>query len=235
MQITLILSLNEPLKIPFNYNYQLQSAIYSKLKETGSSDFWHDCGFGEKETFKLFVFGPLLGNYKIEDKKIVFHDEVALEIRSPFFEFCDDLQRSIEINPTIKLFNQKLNVSGAFLNNRHINSDSVIFKTISPILVSEQDAANKTIFLTPHSHDFIYRLQENFYKKYQVAFDAQPPELKIEILEKGKKVVTQYKEIWLTGYNCTLKISGPGHALEFIYNTGLGERNSQGFGLADII
>lgn len=235
MQISLILTPQEPLKVPLNYNYQLQSAIYSKLKEVDASDFWHDCGFGEKETFKFFVFGTLLGNYKIEDKKIIFNSEITLEIRSPFYEFCDELQRSIELNPTIKLFNQELSVSGAFLNNRHINSDTVIFKTISPIIVSEKNEAEKTVFIKPDSPDFVYRLQENFYKKFKAAFNTQPPELKIELLEKGKKVVTQYKEIWLTGYHCTLKIAGPCHALEFIYNTGLGERNSQGFGLPDII
>lgn len=235
MQISLVLTPYEPLKIPLNYNYQLQSAVYSKLKEVGASDFWHDCGFGEKEIFKFFVLGPLLGSYKIEDKKIIFSDEIAFEIRSPFYEFCDDIQRSIELNPTIKLFNQELAVSGAFLNNRHINSDTAIFKTRSPIMVSEQTMAQKTVFIRPGSPEFIYRLQENFYKKYKAAFDSQPPELKIELMEKGKKVVTQYKEIWLTGYHCTLKITGPNHALEFIYNTGLGERNSQGFGLMDII
>lgn len=235
MQISLVLTPLEPLKIPLNYNYQLQSAIYAKLKEVGSSDFWHDCGFGEKETFKFFVSGPLLGNYKIEDKKIIFSDEIALEIRSPLFEFCDDIQRSIELNPTIKLFNQELAVSEAFLNNRHINSDTAIFKTISPIMVSEQNMPQKTVFIRPDSPEFIYRLQENFYKKYKAVFDSQPPELKIELMEKGKKVVTQYKEIRLTGYHCTLKITGPNNALEFIYNTGLGERNPQGFGLMDII
>lgn len=235
MQISLILTPYEPLEIPLNYNYQLQSAIYSKLKEVGASDFWHDSGFGEKETFKFFVFSPLSGNYKIVDKKIIFQDKINLEIRSPFFEFCDDLQRSIELNPTIKIFNQVLHVSGAFFNNRHINSDSVIFKTISPIMLSEKTEAEKTVFIKPVSPDFVYRLQENFYKKYKAVFDGQPPELKIELLEEGKKVVTRYKEIWLTGYHCTLKITGPDHALEFIYNTGLGERNSQGFGLMDII
>lgn len=235
MQISLLLSPHEPLEIPLNYNYQLQSVIYSKLKDVGTSDFWHDCGFGENETFKFFVFGPLLGNYRIEDKKIIFKDKINLEIRSPFFEFCDDLQRSIELNPTIKIFNQTLDVAGAFLNNRHINSDSVIFKTISPIIVSEKSEAEKTVFFRPDNPEFVYKLQENFYKKYKTAFDTQPPELKIEILEKGKKVVTQYKEIWLTGYNCTLKINAPNEALEFIFNSGLGERNSQGFGLVDII
>lgn len=84
MQIILNFDLDTPLEIPLNYNYQLQSAVYAKLREIGVSDFWHDSGLGESETFKFFVFGPLLGNYRIEDKKIIFTDSISLEIRSPF-------------------------------------------------------------------------------------------------------------------------------------------------------
>jgi CRISPR-associated endoribonuclease Cas6 len=90
-------------------------------------------------------------------------------------------------------------------------------------------------FLSPDSAEFIDGIHENFYKNYLAAYCTQPPELKITLLEKDKKVVTQYKDIWLTGYNCTLKVSAPSEALEFIYNCGLGERNSQGFGLVKII
>ena len=235
MQIILNFDLDTPLEIPLNYNYQLQSAVYAKLREIGASDFWHDSGVGETEKFKFFVFGPLLGNYRIEDKKIIFTDSISFEIRSPFFDFCDDLQRSFELNPTIKLFNRTLFISGASLTNQHINAESVEFKTVSPILVYMKSDSGHMTFLSPGSVEFIDRLHDNFYKKYLAAYGVQPPELKITLLEKGKKVVTQYKDVWLTGYNCKFKVTAPHEALEFIYNCGFGERNSQGFGLIKII
>ena len=235
MQIVLNFDLDTPLEIPLNYNYQLQNAVYAKLKEIGVSDFWRGSGLGDSESFKFFVFGPLLGNYRIADKKIIFTDSVSLEIRSPFFDFCDDLQRGFELNPSIRIFDRTLFVSGAALTNRHINEESAEFKTVSPIVVCTKSESGRMNFLSPDSAEFIDGIHENFYKNYLAAYCTQPPELKITLLEKDKKVVTQYKDIWLTGYNCTLKVSAPSEALEFIYNCGLGERNSQGFGLVKII
>lgn len=235
MQIQLQLKPKTTLEIPLNYNYQLQSAIYSKLREIGVSDFWHDLGFGDKEAFKLFVFGPLKGNYKIEDKKIIFDDTVSLEIRSSIFDFCDDFQRSIEKNTTFKFFDEALSVCGASITNRHINSKRVIFKTASPIVLHTISGDGKTVYLKPESDEFLERLHENFYKKYYACYETEPPEIKIYLLDIGKKVVTKYKEIWVTAYNCTLEVEGPYDALEFLYNSGFGERNSQGFGMVDII
>lgn len=235
MQIQLQLKPKTTLEIPLNYNYQLQSAIYSKLRELGVSDFWHDLGFGDKEAFKLFVFSSLKGNYKIADKKIIFDDTIFLEIRSSIFEFCDDLQRSIEKNPTLKFFDEELTVCGATITNRHINSDCVEFKTLTPIVLSKMVSDGKTIYLRPDDSDFLNRLQENFYKKYKACYEVEPPEIKISVLDIGKKVVTQYKEIWITGYNCTLEVEAPYDALEFLYNSGFGERNSQGFGMVEVI
>ncbi len=235
MQIKLIFKPDEPLAIPLNYNYQLQSAVYAKLAEICVSDFWHDNGFGDTETFKFFAFSPLLGNYIIEDKKIVFTDTISIEIRSPFFDFCDDLQRSFELKPSIKLFDTDLPISGAFLTNQHINEESACFRTVSPIVLYTRDEYDKMHFISPASSQFVDRLHENFYKKYKTAFDTQPPELEIRVTEIGKKIVTKYKEVWLTGYNCDLDITAPSEALEFIYDCGLGERNSQGFGLMRLL
>ena len=44
MQILVRFQPSAPLIIPYNYNYQLQSALYALLAEVGESDFWHDKG-----------------------------------------------------------------------------------------------------------------------------------------------------------------------------------------------
>ena len=101
MQMILKFQPDRPLRLPFNYQYQLQSAIYAKLEEIDVSDFWHDEGFGESRKFKAFTFSPLRGK-KTEDKansKLLYEGGVSLELRSPVFSFCDDMQRALELNP----------------------------------------------------------------------------------------------------------------------------------------
>lgn len=234
MQMFLTLAAEKPLCIPINYNYQLQSSIYSKLAELGLSDFWHDDGFGEDQTFKMFTFSPLCGTYRIIDKKICFEGEIAFEIRSPIFEFCDELQRCIEMNPSIKLFDTKLNIINASLTNRHINEGSAIFSAASPIIVHSNTEDRKTEFYFPHDDCFIERLIKNYKNKYESVYTGDAPDIDIEIVNEGKKVVTNYKGIWLNGNKCELAVKGNWYALEFLYDSGFGEKNSQGFGFVNL-
>ena len=236
MQIHLTLKCETPFTIPLNYNYQLQSAVYAKLSEIGASDFWHDTGFGDnKQKFKSFMFGPLTGAHIIENKKITFTDEIHLELRSPIFEFCDELQRSFEINPAIKLFDTSLEVCSATLVNRHINNNCAIFKSLSPIVVHSTLPDKRTVFLSPNDEMFIQRLQINYHNKFQSLYGYKAPEISLKISENSQKIVTNYKGTWITGYKCRITAEGHFAALEFLYNSGFGEKNSQGFGMADIL
>lgn len=234
MQLHLTFSLDEPLCIPLSYNYQLQSSIYSKLAEIDLSDFWHNEGFGYTQNFKMFTFSPLKGSYRIIDKKICFENKISFEVRSPIFEFCDELQRSFEHNPSIKLFNTRLNIVDACLTNRHLNEGHAVFSAVSPVIVHSVMPDGKTQFYFPCDDCFIDRLVNNYKNKFESVYEGEAPQISIKILNDGKKTVTNYKGIWLTGNKCELDIKGNWFALEFLYNSGLGEKNSQGFGFVDI-
>ena len=156
MQILLQLQPDRPLCVPFNYQYQVQSSIYSKLSEIDCSDFWHDIGFGETRKFKAFTFGPLKGRYTVSNNKIFFDNKVSLELRSPVFSFCDDMQRTLELNPQIRLFDTSLTVANASVANLHINRSSVVFKTESPVLVYRNTEQGKTRYFTPEEEDQAY-------------------------------------------------------------------------------
>lgn len=236
MQIKLLLKTEKTLEIPLSYNYQLQSAIYAKLQEIGESYFWHNEGFAfENSKFKGFVFGPLKGDYVIKEKHICFPSTFTLEIRSPNFQFCDAFQRSIEINPTLKFFNTEVNILDFTLSNKHINRTDVIFESVSPVVVRKKQSDGSTLYLSPDNVDFIADLKRNFYEKYKAIYKEEPEEIEIIPLGEHKKTVTQYKGIWVTGYSGNYCVKGNSKSLELIYNSGLGIKNSQGFGLVNII
>lgn len=235
MQIRLTFKINHPIAIPFNYNYQVQSAIYAKLREIDVSSFFHDVGFGNDKVFKGFVFGKLSGKYTIIDKHMIFSDTLSLEIRSPIFEFCDALQRSFELNPSIHLFDTTFKLCGADLINYHINTNSIVCVTNSPVITRISSADGKTLYFSPDDNEFATRLQSNFEKKYMNICETKASSIVIKPLGSHKKTVTNYKGIWINAYSGKYYIEGNTHALEFLYNTGLGEKNSQGFGMFDII
>lgn len=235
MQILLQLQPDRPLCLPFNYQYQLQSAIYAKLAEIEASDFWHDIGFGDTRKFKAFTFGPIKGKYTVRDNKILFENSVSLEVRSPVFAFCDDLQRALELRPQIKLFDTVLTVTNASIVNLHINRPSAVFRTESPILVYRNTEQGKTRYFTPEDDKFHIGICNNFERKYEAVFRLPAEHIQIRQAGSFRKVVTRYKETWLTGYQGNFEIKGSPKSLEFLYNTGLGAKNPQGFGFIRVL
>ncbi|MGN1126014.1 MAG: CRISPR-associated endoribonuclease Cas6 [Ruminococcus sp.] len=230
MQIQIQLEPQKQLFVPFNYNYQLQSAIYRKLSEIGASDFWHDKGFGDVNKFKAFSFGSLKGRYEVQNNKILFENNVSFEVRSPIFEFCDDLQRAIELFPRFRLFDTELRVTNATIFNKHINKNKVFFSTDTPITVYSGEDNGFTRYYTPDDEEFYIGICNNFENKFEAI--CRKPAEKIMLRPAGefRKVVTRYKQTWITAYRGRLEVQASPESLEFLYNTGMGGKNSQGFG-----
>ena len=237
MQILLLLRPEKPLNIPFNYNYQLQSALYALLHEVGASDFWHDRGFRSYDiSYKGFCFGKLKGEYQtdMESKKMCFTNDISLEVRSVSFDFIDALQRALEQHPYIQLFDTRLDVVGASLMNRHIQNEELILKAETPIVIHQTLEDGHTYYFGPDDDDYFTRICNNARKKYETIRNEEAGQISLSPCSALKKVVTRYKGIYLTGYTGELLLSAPIKMSEFLYNTGLGEKNSQGFGFVQV-
>ncbi|MGN1418860.1 MAG: CRISPR-associated endoribonuclease Cas6 [Acutalibacteraceae bacterium] len=232
MEITLKMLPEKPLIIPFNYFYQLQSAVYSVLSEVSESDFWHNGGYGEITKYKGFCFSGLQGKYRVdrENKKLIFENEVILEVRSAVFDFIDAFQRAVEKRPFIKLFDTRLNIVFASLNNTHLHDGIVRFQAVTPVVVHETQENGHTLFFSPEEDGYFIRICRNIERKYSAVTNKAPDKVWIRIPGELQKVVTRYKNTWITGYQGVFEVKTSARMAEFIYNTGLGEKNSQGFG-----
>ena len=236
MQILLQLKPSKLLIIPFNYLYQLQSAVYAMLGEVYESDFWHDGGFGDISKYKGFCFSGLSGRYKIDkiNKKIIFEDDVRFEVRSAVFEFIDAFQRAVEIHPYIRLFDTRLDIVGASLGNLHMTNGITSLKAVTPIVIRQTESDGHTVYYSPDDEEFFSRICLNVEKKFRAINGYDCDVIQIRPDGEMKKVVTKYKSTWITGYQGCIKIKTNYKTAEFIYNTGLGEKNSEGFGFVEI-
>ena len=97
MQIIITLSPPDGATLPLNYNYAVQGVIYSLLNSVPEyARFLHDIGYeSENSTYKLFTFGSVKGDYRIENREIVPHGLISFEIRSVSEEFCGILKDSL--------------------------------------------------------------------------------------------------------------------------------------------
>ena len=78
-------------------------------------------------------------------------------------------------------------------------------------------------------------MNENFRRKYCAAYGIEPDtDITVGDIARPRKYVTQYRRgIYITAWHGEFDLRGTPEALDFLYQTGLGSRNSQGFGMFD--
>lgn len=238
MQIKLILHPVCPFTIPLNYNYQVQSAIYKVLQHNPQyASFIHDIGYGRKNApFRLFTFGKIKGDCSIRDKKMWIAEDIQLEIRSVSEDFCNVLKESLLATEKIKFFNSELRVKMIEVDRYSITNNEVKIITSSPIVARYANDQGKTFYFSPVESEFHELINNNFkHKFYAYSNHETDAEIKLTTLNKPQRVVTKYKETWITAYHGKFMLTGEAWALDFLYQTGIGGHSSQGFGMFDVI
>lgn len=240
MQLYVHIELDEPLVLPINYNHIIQAAIYRTLSVMPDyTDFLHNRGYSSgHRQYKMFQFSQLKGKYRIKEKSIIFYSFIELEIRSPeplLIQLLDGGFRYCGIT-----FGQKSykNIRTK-INDFTVEKDELIVKTVTPIVVYSTDPTTKyTVYYSPEDIEFYEEIQNNAYRKYQAYYGVEPDSY-VEIKEASdmtaKKLVTKYQGSYIEAWYGNFILFGKRKYLDFLYQTGLGSKNSQGFGMFNII
>ncbi len=237
MQLFIKISLDKPLTLPINYQHILQSVLYRLMGNADMTDL-HDGGADYRgRKYKLFTFGPLKGKYKVQNRQITFFDEVSFEFR------CVDKAVASKVAGGIVLYGisfgdnhfSDIDVKSSDIS---INQDEIDIRMVSPITVYSTDEERKTHYYSPSMDEFAEAIGMNFARKYE-AYTGTPPQEEVTVScvavgEKDKRL-TRYKGFIIEGYLGDYKLKGTPEALTFLYNTGLGSKNSQGFGMFERI
>lgn len=218
--------------IPINYHYQVQSLIYTIIRNGGCSDL-HDKSEGSKK-FKFFTFSLLSGG-KFENKKLKFKNHLYLTVRILDKDICKSFETGIK--GELKFFNQKIELQQIVINKVEFNSNKYLISLKSPINV-DRTVDGIRIFYSPTNPKFNEILINNFKDKYFDYYNESAGDtISLKPVGNNKKYVTLYKKpnIYITGYNGYYIIEGNPMYIEFLYYTGLGARNSCGFGCFEIV
>lgn len=246
MEFKLYFQSNGPLVLPLAYHHILQGFIYKRLSEYPEfSEFLHNQGYKrEGQSFRLFVFSLLKGHFRIAGSNIIFDNVIEWEIRSPLRLFCETFYRALEDDEVFELAGQKIFLLKYEIENTEIVDDELDIRMLSPVCVDLgvwEDGKSKTKYLDPMDPRFNYYLTKNFQRKFEAVTEEStdsgifllPPE-NFELLKN--KYVTRFVDgIYVTGWKGQFKLKGSPNNLKFLYDTGLGARNSQGFGMFQII
>jgi len=231
------------LVLPIQYNHLVQAMIYEVLNEELAT-FLHEEGFqNEKRIFKMFTFSRLMGDYFLDKRqgKITFNGSVRLTISSVFNEFSNSIGNGFLSRKTVRLANNELEVKEISVVKENVLENEVKIATLSPIVVYStlyrKDGKKFTYYFNPQENDFSELINQNLKNKYKAFYlkDASEEEVTLTPIGHTKLSVVKYKGFIIKGYTGKFVMKGPIPLIQMGVDTGLGGKNSQGFGCIKII
>ncbi len=249
MRIKIGLDGTEKIVLPVGFNKYLQALIYTHLDKT-DANWLHEQGFiFKKRHFRLFVFSSILekGVFDKETKTFTFPQKISFYLASPVDWIIEQVATNLIKTKEVNLGPYKLQVlSIGVIKPEKITTDNIKIKAITPIEVhstfTKPDGKKITHYYTPYEKEFSELINENLKKKWEVFYKHPCPfELSITPLFEGnrnERIVyfgTGKNKTIIKGWKGYFDLKGAPPLLQFALDVGLGNRNSQGFGMIEVI
>lgn len=244
MQLKISHKLAKPIVLPINYAHILQGIVYKALSEgqlsnSNMTELIHDIGWKfEQRSYKFFQFSGIAGHYQISGKNIIFDDSMSWEIRTPDSMIINSIKSGME-KSGIEYLSSIANNLELTLSDDSIEDNRLLIRMRTPICVYSTDVeGGKRYYYAPDEQEFYQAVTENFIRKYYaytgVLVNAGIKLSPLNITVRDKRV-TKFKGSYLSGWKGDYILEGERKYLDFLYQCGIGARNSQGFGMFDIM
>ena len=192
----------------------------------------------KRKVNKPFTFSVRFPQYKgIEGNKMLCGNKISLLFSSDketlITAFYNGLKvkKSVTIGEnypmTFELEHIKL------LPLKRINTNKVVFKTISPILVN--DKGSNLNYLSPAKPEFTRAFKEIIViqaNNFQIPCSDEMIEFEINAM---KRLPLSHFNQTMTSWLGEFVLEAPANILQLVYDTGIGVRRSQGFGMLEIV
>lgn len=242
MQIKIEFSSEEDIILPIHYNHIVQAFIYNNIDEELAS-FMHDEGYmSSGRKFKLFTFSNILKRGILKNKRFNFRKDIEIIVSSPIDKFCKSIVNSMLLSDKLNLGGNQIKVAKIQMLEKNIDVKEIVVETISPITVYstllKPNGGKFTYYYQDREKEFEKLIGENLVKKYN-AFHGQDiiEDNDIEIISKGstKQNIIYYKDFIVKGQTGRFIIKGNKKLLQMGLDSGLGSKNSQGFGCVRLL
>lgn len=249
--------------IPINYHYPLSSVFY-RIFSYGSPEFatWlHDNGYINQrgKPLKLFNFSKIFfSQYEVEGNIIYASGPIKVIFSSPLVDsivsaFIDGILKTRSITISNNEHGTKFKIHNVIKIPQPYFIPNMKYIALNPIvssIVKISDDGNKRIhFFRPDDENLIHQLKKNLLGKYLLVHNEKYDGLihikldgqyinKVGGYTKITKLITikegTTEEIKVKGFECPIEISACAKMQKIVYDCGLGEKNSLGFGMVDI-
>jgi len=234
----------DKVEVPVHYNKALQGLIYSQLRDripTIHHNGWESKG----RAFRMFVYSRLLGQIeKIRQQHIHFLAPIRFSVASPSTELIEALADGFLKAPNLRLVDKVLDLEKlSVYKTPDLSGGHILCRALSPVTVystvTTAEGRKKTYYYHPAEAEFKTQVENNLRKKAEALgiLGSTEKAIRLECVRtqaRDQKVVF-YDRTVIKGWMGTFELSGDPTMLALALDAGIGAKNSQGFGMLQVI
>ena len=218
--------------LPLAHADVLQGIFYSLLSPGSAlASEIHDKPLENGKQYKFFCFSDFQGKCFVHGGQIFYKDSLVWEVRSVDERVLEAVRANAE---TIDVKGVLCHLTDMEPAQRTCFTDSVDITMMTPLCVYTTRANGNRRFYSPDDEAFCRSVEKNLITKYETLYGRKPGgavALEPIAVAPEDKCVTKYKGWYVTGYRGRYCLSAPPDVIDLAYHTGLGVKNSAGFGL----
>ncbi len=240
MRIKVRLNAEKPIILPVHYNYIIQGFIYHHLDPV-IRNILHERGVPyRKRQYKLFTFSQIFpAKITGEENNWIMQPPLDFYISAYDEKILENFALHLVRKKVVQMGTNTLTVESISAIIPPDYRENLFIKTLSPITIHSTEIKNgkrHTRYYSPHELEFPEKLRENLRRKFVAIHGVYPEEkedfLKIEPVEVPQRpAVIRYKGFVIVGWKGLYKLTTSPAYFKLSYTTGLGSRNSIGFGM----
>jgi CRISPR-associated endoribonuclease Cas6 len=188
----------------------------------------------------MFVFSRIFSSNIKFQEEISFGNKIYFYISSPFNEFLSQFVENLLKKYEFEIYRNNLHLKELYVLPMPKFEKKMKIKMISPMTVYStllKGEKKKTYYYSPFEKEFEILIKENLRKKYQAFYNIRKEfdfNIKPEKVNKNLEKIIIYKGTVIKGWLGTYEIQSDEEIIKFAYDSGLGSKNSQGFGMFEI-
>ena len=240
--------------LPLSYQYELSAFIYRAIAQADKEySLWlHENGFQLLgRSFKLFTFSNLLipqykidkeqGRIRIESDRIEWVVSFLPETSTEKFAFGLFSEQIFQIGD--KKSTVQFRIEQIELVPDPVFNSSMMFCTMSPVCITLKEADSRyPTYLSPDAPEAQSVLLNNLLNKYHTFYGKpfeEAPDFSFEVVSQPKPKLISIKTGTpetsnIRGFMFDFRMKAPVELMKIMYDAGLGEKNSIGFGMVGL-
>ena|SRR6056297_150526 len=241
MRVKLIFDSDELIYLPNSYNKIIQGFLYSHASEEFIKKV-HDGGVNyENRYYKMFTFSRILcRKFEKIESGFNFYPPFTLIFSSILDDFVKDVIEGILKDKNLRLGqNENLRLIKLSSEQYLDFKNNIKIEMLSPMTIYStfeiEGGKKHTHYYNPVEKEFSNQINNNAVRKFEAYYDKKYSGKGIEIKpinldEKKNKNIIMYHGGAIVGWDGIYKLKGDSELIKITYDTGLGSKNSQGFG-----